>query len=184
MSTSPARNRKPQSITNRRNTLLSPEAVSLLNERIVQEELSSRTYLAMSLWLSDNGFDGASKLWKKYSDEELVHANWARNYMLAMGEKPMTTSVLAPDITDFSGGLSQIIKLSFDHEIVITKQLKTGATFALTNGDHLLYTLMLTYLKEQVEEHEKMQKWVDRLTAFGEDRIALRMLDDEMGKSV
>jgi ferritin len=56
------------------------------------------------------------------------------------------------------------------------------ATETLKKGDHMLYELCLKYLKEQVEEHDKMQNWMDRLSTFGEDKIALRMLDDEMAK--
>ena len=40
----------------------------------------------------------------------------------------------------------------------------------------------LRYLKEQVEEHDKTQTWVDKLAAFGEDKLALRLLDNEMGE--
>jgi ferritin len=45
----------------------------------------------------------------------------------------------------------------------------------------MLYELSLKFLKEQVEEHDKMQTWVDKLEAFGTDKLALRLLDNEMG---
>ena len=51
----------------------------------------------------------------------------------------------------------------------------------MKKGDHMLYTLTSHYLKEQVEEHDKTQTWMDKLTAFGTDKIALRLLDNEMG---
>ena len=44
----------------------------------------------------------------------------------------------------------------------------------------MLYQLTLSYLKEQVEEHNKMQNWMDQLVAFGEDKIAMRLLDHEI----
>jgi ferritin len=44
----------------------------------------------------------------------------------------------------------------------------------------MLYELALHYLKEQNEEHGKMQNWVDQLKAFGEDKIAMRLLDHEI----
>jgi ferritin len=78
--------------------------------------------------------------------------------------------------------LPAIIRASFDHEIVVTKQIKVMASEALKQGDHMLYELCLRYLKEQVEEHDKTQTWVDKLASFGEDKIALRMLDEEMGE--
>jgi ferritin len=132
----------------------------------------------MSLWLNNNGYMGAAKLWKKYSDEEMRHADWARDYLLAMGVQPTTPKLESPPQT-FTG-LPEIIRASFDHEVGVTQQIKALSTDALKKGDHMLYELGLRYLKEQVEEHDKMQTWVDKLTAFGEDKIAMRLLDNEM----
>ena len=53
----------------------------LINYRIVEEEKSARLYLAMSQWLDYNGFAGAAKLWKKYSDEEIEHAAMALEWL-------------------------------------------------------------------------------------------------------
>lgn len=162
-----------------KNILISDSAIAILNYRIQQEELSSRIYKAMSMWLNNSGYIGAAKLWAKYSDEEFTHADWAREYLLAMGVQPTTPKLDAP--TQNFTGLPEIIRLSYDHEIVITKQCKQFASDAFKEGDHMLYQLALKYVKEQLEEHEKMQNWVDRLVAFGEDKLAMRFLDQEMG---
>ena len=161
------------------NPLLSKECVDYLNYRVQQEDLSSRIYLSMSLWLNNAGYMGAASLWKKYSGEEAAHADWSRDYLLAMGVQPITAKLDAPQ-QNFTG-LPQIIELSFEHEITITKQIKDLANAAMKKGDHMLYTLTSHYLKEQVEEHDKTQTWMDKLTAFGTDKIALRLLDNEMG---
>lgn len=163
-----------------RNILLSAECESLLNFRIEQEEFSSRLYLAMSMHLNNEGYTGAASLWKKYSDEEMAHANWARTYLLSMGVTPDTPALKKPK-TEYPGCLPEIIKESFDHEIVVTKQIKDMADKAFKSGDHMLYELCLSYLKEQVEEHDKTQTWLDKLMAFGTDPVALRLLDEEMG---
>lgn len=161
------------------NPMIDEHCIKNLQYRIQQEEQSSRLYLSMSMWLNNEGYTGAAKLWKKYADEEMTHADWAKDYLLAMGVNP-ETPVLAAQPTSFEG-LPAIIKASFEHEITITKQIKTMASEALKQGDHMLYELALRYLKEQVEELDKAQTWLDKLTAFGEDKIALRMLDEEMG---
>jgi ferritin len=44
----------------------------------------------------------------------------------------------------------------------------------------MLYQLAGTYLKEQIEELGKAQNWIDQLESFGEDPIAMRLLDHEM----
>ena len=163
-----------------KNPLLSDDCVNYLNYRIEQEEYSSRIYLSMSLWLSNKGYLNAGNLWKKYSDEEMSHAQWSRDYLLAMGVQPNVPKLDAP--SQSYDGLPDIIKKSYDHEIDITKQIKELASYALDKKDHMLYELALKYLKEQVEEHDKMQNWIDQLEAFGYDKIAMRLLDHEMSE--
>lgn len=171
---------KPQTINSKgRNPLLTEECEQYLNYRVQQEEYSARIYLSMAMWLENEGYLGAGKLWKKYSDEEMLHANDARTYLLSMGVQPITPMLEAP--SQVYSGLPEIIKKSYEHEIEVTTQIKDLSTHALSINDHMLYTLGQTYLKEQVEEHNKMQNWIDRLSAFGEDKLALRFLDEEMG---
>lgn len=160
--------------------LLSQECHKTLNNRIKQEELSSRLYLAMSLYLNNEGYTGAAKLWMKYSEEEMNHANWSRNYLLSLGIQPEVPSLEAPR-QSFSG-LPQIISLSYEHEIEITKQCKDLGSYAMKNSDHLLYTLAAKYLTEQVEELDKMQTWVDKIKTFGISPPNLKLLDEEMGE--
>lgn len=163
------------------NPMIEDHCIKYLNYRIQQEELSSRIYLSMSMYLNNEGYTGAAALWKKYSDEEMVHANWSREYLLAMGVTP-ETPVLEAQPTSYAG-LPEIIRKSYDHEIVVTKQIKEMASETLKKGDHMLYELCLKYLKEQVEEHDKTQTWLDKLNTFGEDKVALRLLDNEMGSA-
>lgn len=167
-----------QNVAGTKNPLISQLCVDTLNYRIQQEELSSRIYLAMSMWLNNKGFTGAASLWKKYSSEEMTHADWARDYLLSFGVQPGTPVLEKPEQT--FEGLPEIIKKSFDHEIEVSKQIKQMADHAMKISDHMLYELCLKYLKEQVEEHDKMQTWMDKLDAFGTDKVALRLLDNEM----
>lgn len=166
------------STSKNRNPLLSEKAIEYLNYRIQQEEYSARIYLAMSMWLEDNGYVNAAKLWRKYSDEEMSHGDWSRTHLLSFGVQPITPRLDSPS-QDFEG-LPEIIHDSYDHEILVTKQITELAGEALKLNDHMLYELALRFLKEQVEEHNKMQNWVDQLESFGEDKIAMRLLDHEM----
>lgn len=161
-----------------KNPLITEDMVDFLNYRIQQEEYSSRIYLSMSLYLGNKGYVNASALWKKYSDEEMVHADFARTYLLSFGIQPVTPRLDQPQ-QDFTG-LPQIIQMSFDHEVEVSTQCKKLADAAFKKADHMLYELALKYLKEQVEEHDKTQNWVDQLEAFGTDKIAMRLLDHEM----
>lgn len=160
--------------------LISEKIIQLLQYRIKQEEQSSRIYKAMSSWLNLNGYLGASKLWQKYSDEELKHAGWATGYLLDLNILPVTPSQEEPEL-EFTG-LPQIIALSMKHELEITEQCEDLAKACLNGLDLKTFGLAQKYVAEQIEEIVKIQTWIDKLDSFGTDKIALRMLDEEMGE--
>ena len=130
--------------------------------------------------LNNNGYLNAAKLWKKYSDEERGHADIARNYLLNMGVQPATPPLEQP--AESFTGLPEIIRKSHQHEIDISMQCQDLANHALKDGSHMLYELALHYLREQNEEMGKTQDLVDQLEAFGEDKLAMRMFDHEIGE--
>jgi len=163
-----------------RSEFLSEAMVTLLNYRVEQEEYSSRLYLSMSTWLDDKGFVGAAKLFKQYSDEETVHAVKAKKMLLANGIRPITPALEKPKQDYIS--LPDIIIAALAHEKEITRQC-----FALTKAAHdeenyMVVELGLWYCKEQAEELSKVQYFIDRMEAFGEESIMLRELDTEMGE--
>jgi ferritin len=159
----------------RRNPLISDKTIDLLQYRVEQEDLSARIYLGMSMWLNNKGYKEMAEVWRKYSEEERTHADWARDYLLALGVQPMTGQL--DQVSNEFSGIPDIIKQSYDHEIDVTNQCKELATHALKEGDHMLHQLALKYLKEQVEEHDKMQQWTDELEIYGTDKIAMRLMN-------
>lgn len=158
---------------------LSQTIVDLLNYRIEQEEFSSRLYLSMSLWLTNEGYLGAGKLFKKFSDEELLHAEKAKEMLLANGLQPITPALEKPE-QDFKS-LPKVIEMAFDHEKIITRQCYDLTKAAFKEDNFMVAELGLWYAKEQTEELDKFQNLMDRLEAFGTDPDLLRELDDEMG---
>lgn len=156
--------------------IINEKIKGLLQYRIKQEEQSSRIYRAMSNWLNLNGFTGAAGLWRKYSDEELKHANWAYERLLDLNILPEIPELDQPEL-EFKG-LPQIIALSYRHEVDITDQCEELAMECMKQGDFKNLELAQLYCKEQVEELSKFQLLIDQLNSFGEDKISLRLLDN------
>lgn len=159
--------------------VINNQIIDLLNNRIEQEEYSSRLYQSMSVWLKINGYEGAGKLWEKYSKEELIHANWAYNYLLSLDIKPNIPMLQAPPI-EFKG-LPQIVALSYKHELDITQQCQDLANLCMESNDFMTLALAQKYLTEQVDEINKLTNIATELDAFGTDKIALRLLDSKLG---
>ena len=159
--------------------LISDKVNKLVQLRIKNEQQSSRIYAAMGSWLAIKGYDGASKLWNKYSKEELLHVDWAKEYLLDLNILPIEPSQEQPQ-TEFKG-LPQIIALSYKHELQITEECKELAKTALEEGDMMTFNLAQKYIKEQQDEIAKTQAHLDYLEAFGDSQISLQLLDQKMG---
>jgi ferritin len=163
--------------------VISENMIKLLNFRIEQEEYSSRLYKAMGICMDYKGYSGAAKLFKKYSDEEAAHAEWAYSYLLDLDIRPTVPAIQAPP-PEFEG-LLQVIDKAYKHELMITKQCEELAKAALTEGSFMTLALAQKYLKEQVEELSKVIFWLDRIEVLGGSKITpdgLFLLDKEMGE--
>lgn len=171
--------REEQPISSK-NPFMTKECIDILNYRILNEEQSSRLYQSMSLWLNDNGFKGSAKKWLSDANDEMQHAQWAKDFLLDMGIQPKLPSLQEPPQT--FGGLPDIIRKSYDHEIIVTQQCNDLAKHAMQYGNHLLYQLAIKYLQEQQEEIGKLQDSLDMLSAFGETKDVLFMLDKQFGE--
>lgn len=160
--------------------VISDKLVELLQFRINQEEQSSRIYRAMSEYLTYNGFIGAGKLWKKYSEEELKHAEWTYDLLSNLDILPIVDKITRPNLN--FDGLCDVIQQSYEHEVLITQQCNELFVAAMGEGCGMVTQLALKYQAEQVEELGKMTKWLDRIDAFGDDKAVLRLLDNEMNE--
>lgn len=160
--------------------MLSEKIIELLQYRINEEEKSARLYLAMSQWLSFNGYDGAGRLWYEYYKEELIHASWTYEYLHEKDVMPIANTVVGP-MTDFEG-IVDIVNKSFEHELTISNSCNELAIACHEEGDYMTNQLADKYLKEQAEEESKFLVFKDRIKAFGESPEALRLLDNEMAQ--
>lgn len=159
---------------------VSERAVELLNLRIKNEEMSSRLYLQMSNELGFYGYNGAASLWKDYSDEELAHANLTYKLLLDLDVLPAVPTLETPQT--YGGNFVDIIKASYEHEQLITKECKELYIETLKSGDILVMQFAQWLITEQVEELAKTKFWLDQIDAFGETKDILMMIDSQMSK--
>lgn len=160
--------------------MISTRVIQELNKRIQREQYSSRVYHAMYLWLQDKGYEGAAKLWKKYSEEEMKHASWAEDFLDSFNIKPEIMALQEPPC-EFEG-LGDVIRKTLEHETQITEECNDLAKVCLADLDFNSFNLAMKYVAEQTEEMEKSFYLLNRLELFGEDPVSLRMFDNELGE--
>lgn len=160
--------------------MLSNTIIQLLNTRIQREQYSSRVYYAMYLWLRDKGYEGAAKLWKKYSEEEMKHASWAEEFLDSFNIKPEIRALEEPPC-EFTG-LGDVIRRTLEHETTITNECNELARVCLSEINLSAFSVAMKYVSEQVSEMKKSYALLNRLELFGEDPISLRMFDNELNE--
>lgn len=140
-------------------TLLKPEIVELLEYRIQQEEFSARIYEQMRLWFDDKGYKNFAKLYESYVVDEMVHAGWAKSFLLDYGYTPKLKPLLSPDAEYTS--CMEILEATLEHELLVTKQCEKLAMTGLKNDMPVLHALGLKYCAEQQEEIGKAITIID-----------------------
>ena len=139
--------------------LISQEAINMLQYRIQQEQYSSKLYEQMSLYLNNEAYLNMAKVWTKFSEEELKHAELAKKYLLSFNVMPELMVIEEP-INDFKDA-RDIIQKTFDHEVILFNQIKELSDKAMELKDWSLFTLAQEYLEIQVGELDEVYNLVD-----------------------
>lgn len=158
--------------------MITQKAIDLLNYRIKEEETSSRLYEQLSLCLENLGYKNSPGIWKRYSEEEMEHARWSKEYLLSFGILPTLSNLESPYCN--CQNLAEVIQETYKHEVMVTKQCNDLAEEAIKLKDHNLYSLAIRYCKEQIEEMNKVQDLMDKLETYGSDKLALVLLDKDL----
>lgn len=138
---------------------INQDVINLLNYRIQQEQYSSKVYEQMSLWLSNEAFLNMAKVWSKFAEEELEHAELAKNYLLSFNVMPELMVIEEP-INDFKD-VRDIIQKTFDHEVEVTNQIKILSDKAMEWKDWSLFTLAQKYTEIQIGEMDEVYNLMD-----------------------
>ena len=162
------------------NGLIPEEIVKLLNYRIAEEELSSRLYYAMHEWLDNKGYFGAAKMLADWSNEEIEHAGWAREFLESYDYLP-EVGAIAEVPTEFKS-LKDVMSKSYDHEVDITEQCNELANRVVKASCFCALPLALKYVEEQTDELKKTTDWLARIALVADDPRELMLIDREMGR--
>lgn len=156
---------------------ITQEIIDLLNYRIQQEQLSSKIYEQMAAYLDNESYRNSAEVWRKFSKEELTHAEWAKEYLLSFNIMPELMQIDEPP-NDFNG-LLDIIQRTFNHEVLVTEQCLALTKKAFEIQDFTLFELGLKYNKEQKEEMDKVYNLVD-ISKMTSDKLILDKYIGEM----
>lgn len=152
--------------------LISKKTIDLLNYRINQEQMVSKYYEQMYLWLQNESYFNAAQLWKKNYEDELNHANWAKDYLLSFNVMPELDSIPEPE--NLFTSFEDIVNKTYEFEVETTMQCRALAKHALEEGDYNLLTLANKFNEEQVEEMNLINDLKD-IVKMSSDKLIIEL---------
>lgn len=162
--------------------ILSTKIKTLINQQIQKEQTNSLAYLAMGNWFNYNGWFGGAKLYKIYSEDEIIHRDKFIKYLLDMDSMPIVPSSTFDTIVNDFKDVKEILVKSYEREVATTNSIKAIKEAALIEKDFVTADFLDWFLLEQIEELNKTQALIDRAEMLEKNGAPLADLDKFMKK--
>lgn len=140
---------------------LEKKVIEILNKQIKNELNSSQMYRAMSCWLDDQKWTAATKTFFKYADEELTHMTKIYQYLFDRNCK-VTVPTCDEQKDDFKD-IKDLVENALQHEMDVTKNWEDISELAKDEKDNTTYEFAQWFLKEQIEEEDKMRTIIEKI---------------------
>ena len=152
----------------------------ILNEQINKEFYSGYLYLSMSAHLKELGLNGFASWMKHQAKEEVEHGLKIFDYLINCNSLITLKQIKTPEF-EFEGILS-IFNHVYDHEKCITNAIMSVAKVAEQECDRTTLSFLDWFIVEQIEEEEAILNIIKRLELFGDDKVALYLMDKELSE--
>jgi ferritin len=160
--------------------MISEKMNEALNVQANRELYSSYLYLSMSYYFESINMPGFASWMRVQAGEELVHTMKMLDYVAKAGGRAKMLAVEAPQLS-WTSPLNAFQHV-WDHERVVTGLIHSLVNVAVTEKDDATKNFLEWYVKEQVEEEESSDNVLKLVKAAGDDRIALKAAEKELGQ--
>ena len=154
----------------------------ILNEQINKEFYSGYLYLSMSAHLKELGLNGFASWTRLQAKEEVEHGLKIFDYLIDCNSFVTLKQIRTPEF-EFNG-ISSIFNHIYEHEKCITRSIMEIAKKAEEENDRTTLNFIDWFIEEQIEEEEAVKNIIKRLDMFGDDKVALYLMDQELAKRV
>ena len=152
----------------------------ILNEQINKEFYSGYLYLSISAHFKELGLNGFASWMKLQAKEEVEHGLKIFDYLINCNSFVTLKQIRTPEF-EFEGILP-IFKLVYEHEQCITRAIMTVAKHAEEECDRTTLSFVDWFIEEQIQEEDTVKNIIKRLEMFGDDKVALYLMDKELGE--
>ena len=158
--------------------MLSEKINEILNEQINKEFYSGYLYLSMSAHMKELGLNGFASWLKHQAKEEVEHGLKIFDHLIDRNSFVTLKQIRTPEF-EFQGIIS-VFNVIYEHEQCITRSIMSVAKLAEEECDRTTLNFVDWFIEEQIEEEETVKNIIKRLELFGEDKVALYLMDKEL----
>jgi len=162
--------------------MISEQINEILNEQINKEFYSGYLYLSMSAQMKEIGLNGFSSWMKHQAGEEVRHGLKIFDYLIDRNSFVTLKQIRMPEF-EFKGILA-VLNIVYEHEKCITSSIMNIAKKAEEECDRTTLSFIDWFIEEQIEEEERVKNIIKRLEQFGENKVALFLMDKELGERI
>ncbi len=160
--------------------MISDKVNEIINEQINKEFYSGYLYLSMSAHMKELGLFGFSSWLKHQAKEEVEHGLKLFDYLISRNSFVTLKQIRTPEF-EFHGIISVFNEI-YEHEKCITESVMKVAKQAEEECDRTTLSFIDWFINEQIEEEQNVKDIIKRLELFGEDKVALYLMDKELGE--
>ena len=160
--------------------MISEQINDILNEQINKEFYSGYLYLSMSANMKELGLNGFASWMKHQAKEEVEHGLKIFDYLIDCNSFVTLKQIKMPQF-EFKGVLS-VFTTIYEHEKCITGAIMSVAKQAEEECDRTTLNFVDWFIEEQIQEEETVKNIIKRLELFGEDKVALFLMDQELSR--
>ena len=151
-----------------------------INEQIKDELYSAYLYLSMAAYFEATGLPGFARWMRVQSQEEVDHAMKFFDFVNERGGRVELRPIEQPTV-EFESPLA-VFEATYEHEQKVTGLIHNLYALAMEENDYAAQVMLHWFIDEQVEEEKTINEILGRLELAGDDRTALLILDEQMGR--
>jgi ferritin len=151
-----------------------------LNQQVNQEMEAAYAYLAASAWFVSENLSGFSNWMEIQRREELDHAQRLIRYLHDRGGKLRLEAIKQPR-SDFKS-VMDVFQEALAGEERNTRSIHELYKLAVEEDDFSTQSFLKWFIDEQVEEESLMHEMIGLLDHAGDDRSAMLVLNEQVGK--
>ena len=159
--------------------MISHTLTDALNEQLKHEFYSSYLYLAMAAYCDSENLPGFTHWLRLQADEEREHAMKFYDFILDRDGRVALQSLAQPP-RDFGSPIN-LFEQVLAHEQEVSSLIDQLYRKASAEQDNATQVFLQWFITEQVEEEKTATQILETLRMAGDNKVALPMLDRELG---